>query len=401
MKKFLVILLIMSLILTVSIVSAEPSMSANLLRYEPIPAQPGQYITVYTELSNLGDSDAGNAAIEIVDGFPFTVVGDSSESVGALKSQRSYVSDFRIKVDSQAVVGSNLLKIRFTPDGVNWQERSFNIEVKSNDVSLSVIDVSTSPKELIPGGDGVITLKLKNTESIVIRNIGIQLGLVSISQNAITDLPFIPTSSTAEQRIGRLNPDEITEVSFPIKAYPSATPGYYKLPVSMSFYDDQGTKTEKQDVIGLVVKSVPELKVYIDKTTIAQASQTGDVTLKFVNKGINDLKFLDVSLLKSDDYDIISGSKEYIGDLDSDDYRSETFTIKPSSKNVDLKVAVTYKDGNNNEFSETLSVPFQTNDSLANSKKHPSVSTILLILLVGFLVVRWFVKKQKSKKHHK
>ncbi|MBN1175074.1 hypothetical protein JXA48_00365 [Candidatus Woesearchaeota archaeon] len=401
MKKNLIILLVISLMVLIPVVSAEPSLSADLLKYEPIPAQPGQYVTAYIELDNIGDTDAQNAMIEVLDEFPFTVVGDGSETIGALKSQRSYVSDFQIKVDSQAVVGNNALKVRFSPDGKNWQERSLDIEVKSNDISLSVVDVSTSPKELVPGGDGVITIKLKNTESVVIRNIGVQLGLVAVSQSSITDLPFIPTSSATEQRIGRLNPNEISEVSFPIKAYPTATPGYYKLPISLSFYDDQGTKTEKQDLIGLVVKSVPELKVYVEKTTVSGASQSGDVTLKFVNKGINDLKFLDVSLLQSDDYEVISGSKEYIGDLDSDDYRSETFTIKPSSKNVDLKVAVTYKDENNNEFSETLTVPFQTNDSLANAKKGPSFSTILLVLLVGFLVVRWFVKKQKAKKHHK
>lgn len=401
MKKSLLMLLVVSLMVLLPVVSAEPALSATLLKYEPIPAQPGQYVTAYVELKNIGDNDANSAKIEILDAFPFTVVGDSSESVGELKTQRSYVSDFRIKVDSQAVVGNNKLKVRFSPDGLTWQERSFDIEVKSNDISLSVIDVSTSPKEISPGGDGIVTIKLKNTESIVIRNIGVQLGLVSVAQNSISDLPFIPTSSATEQRIGRLNPNEISEVSFPIKAYPSATPGFYKLPISISFYDDQGTKTEKQDLVGLVVKSIPDLKIYVEKTTIAQAGQTGDVTLKFVNKGINDLKFLDVSLQESDEYGIIIKSQEYIGDLDSDDYRSETFTIKPSSKNVDLKVSVSYKDENNNEFEEIITVPFQSNSTLSTGSKGPSFSTMLLILVVGFLVVRWFMKKRKAKKHQK
>ena len=398
MKKFLVVFLVLSLLFSIALVTAETPMSAELLSYDPVPAQPGQYIDVYIELTNVGDSDASNALIEVVNDFPFTVVGDSLVSVGSLQSQRSYVSDFRIKVDSQAVVGNNRLTVKFSSDGVSWQERSFNVEVKSNDVSLYVASVSTSPDELIPGGEGIVTVRLKNSESIVLRNIGVKLGLVSISQNAVSDLPFIPTGSATEKKISRLNPDEFSEISFPIKVYPSASPGYYKLPLTLIFYDDQGTKTETQDLIGLVVKSVPDLMIYTEETTISQKNTVGDVTLKFVNKGINDLKFLDISLEQSDDYDVISIPREYIGDLDSDDYRSETFTINPFSESVDLKVSVSFKDENNNDYSEIISVPFKLSEASSDNNYFPSISTILLILVFVIIIVRWFVKRNKSKK---
>ena len=198
-----------------------------------------------------------------------------------------------------------------------------------------------------------------------------------------------------------MNPDEITEISFPIKAYPSATPGYYKLPLTLTFYDDQGTETETQDLIGLVIKSVPELMVYVEKTTISQEGQSGDVTLKFVNKGINDLKFLDVSLENTDSYEVLSINQEYIGDLDSDDYRSETFTIKSSAKETDLKVSVSYKDENNNEFEEILSIPFQIANDVSDGKKFPSVSTVLLIIVLVVVAGLWYRRKHKAKKHHK
>ena len=57
----------MSLFIALPIASAEPSLTADLLRYEPIPAQPGQYITAYIELGNIGDSAATNAVVEVVD----------------------------------------------------------------------------------------------------------------------------------------------------------------------------------------------------------------------------------------------------------------------------------------------------------------------------------------------
>ena len=401
MKKSLFILLVMSLLVVLPIVSAEATLSADLLKYEPIPAQPGQYIHAYIELANVGDTAATGAVIEVVDAFPFTVAGENTEVVGDLNVQRSSVVDFRIKVDSQAPVGNNLLKIRYSPDGKNWQERSLNIDVKSNDVSLSVADVSTSPDEFTPGGDGIITLKLKNSDSVPIRSIAAKLGLVSVSGSTVVDLPFIPDAASTEQKISRLSPDEVSEVSFPIKVYPTATPGYYKIPLTLTFYDDQGTQTEKQELVGVVVKSVPDLMVYVEKTTISQPGQSGDVTLKFVNKGISNLKFLDVSLDNGDGYDVISGSQQYIGDLDSDDYRSETFTIRPTDKTADLNVAVSYMDGNNNEFNKVLSVPFEAVSSSNGEKKGPSFSTILLILVLIVVLISWIRRRRRAKKHHK
>jgi len=54
---------------------------------------------------------------------------------------------------------------------------------------------------------------------------------------------------------------------------------------------------------------------------------TGTVSIKFVNKGATDARFLNIILKKSDDYETISSDNVYIGDLDSDDYETADFKI--------------------------------------------------------------------------
>lgn len=402
----LLVLSLMTLLLigVIPLVSASVSLNANLAKYEPLPAEPGQYITVHIELENNGNDDAPNAAIRIQDQFPFTVVDKTTQNniIGILKSQQSTVIDVKLRIDSNAVIGNNKLKILYAPDvnqeEANWYEKEFNIDVKSNDASLTISKVKIEPEEIAPGDNGLITLNIKNSAEMVLRDITIKPVMQITSTTTVVDLPFIPMDSVTEKKIKRLNPGELTSVQFPIKAYPTATPGYYKIPVSMEFYNDAGIKIEQKDVIGVIIKAVPELKIYLDNTKIATKGTSGDITLKFVNKGINDLKFLDVELLKSDDYTITSASKHYIGDLASDDYRSETFTITPKVNDAKIQVKVSYKDENNKAYETTESVMMRYDTNEGKDGKKLSGFNIFLIIIVLILVTYVIRKRRKDKR---
>lgn len=393
MNKYLMIS--MMLLLLIPLVSAEVSLSAEMLKYEPIPAQPGQYVTVYLELENTGNEDATDAVIIIDDDFPFSVVGDSEIDIGLLKSRRSFVEEFRLRVDSEAPVGMNPLKIRYTGNGDDWFEKDVSINVKSNDASLTITEVEVD--KISPGEEGSISVTIKNNADIVLRNIAMQLNMVTVQGSTIIDLPFIPTNSATEKKITKLNPGEITKIDFDVSAYPSATPGYYKLPLTITFFDEQGTETESQDYVGVVVDANPELKVFLEESKLYEGANQGDITLKFVNKGINDLKFLDVTLLEDEGYEVIGHSANYIGDLDSDDYRSDTFTIKANEENVELKVDVTFKDENNKDYKETISVPLRYGHQSGNGDKNytGTIVIILLVVIVGIILWRRRSKKRR------
>ncbi len=403
MKKIQLLLLLTVLIIgIIPLASADPVLSVNLLKYEPIPAQPGQYVTAYIELENTGNEDAPQAALRIENQFPFQTTSSENayKEIGLLKSQQSYVETFTVRVDSQAIVGNNKLKVSYTMDKTkdDWQEKELTIQIKPNEAALSIIDVSTDPEEIAPGEEGKITIRVKNSADIVLRDIGLQIGLTSIQGTTIIDLPFIPTNSATEKKINRLNVGEIKDFIFTVRAYPDANPGYYKLPLAINFYDDEGTQTENQDYVGVIIQAKPELKIFLEESTIHMPEEEGKITLKFVNKGINDLKFLDVELLTNEQYDILSNSKDYIGDLDSDDYRSESFTILPHDENTVMKVRVSFKDENNKEYTSTMNVALQYNKTTTNGSKKLSTSTILLIILVLIIIIVAIRKRMKNKK---
>ncbi|MCA9477860.1 MAG: hypothetical protein KC535_01805 [Nanoarchaeota archaeon] len=397
MKKQIVLIAMIIMLLAVPLVAADASLKASLLRYDPLPASPGQFVTAYVKLDNVGNTDATDVALRIQDQFPFSIAreGERTIYIGELKSQQSIVEEFKIKVDSTAFIGENQLVIEFTDKYAQdeWQESNLPIEVDSDEASLTITQVQSD--EFLPGGDGTVSITIKNNEETVLRNIALQLQMETVSGTTTIDLPFIPLNSATEKRISRLNPGEITTISYEIKAYPSATPGYYKLPLSMSYVTDQGAETETEDYVGVIVQAVPELKILLDESTVSKDTKEGTITLKYINKGINDLKFLDSEIVTSENYEISSNSQDYIGDLDSDDYRSETYTIKINDESQPLKVKVSFKDENNKEYNQIIEVPLRFSETTEKSSHTGTVILVIILLAAGVVYFQWRRKKRR------
>lgn len=380
-------------IVPVSAFVDSPNLGASLTRYDPLPAQPGQYVTVYVQIENNGIDDAPDAAIKIEDQFPFSVTSESDrlQEIGILKGQKSYVAEFKLKISSDAAVGVNNFKVKYTTDMSSdaWKESVMSISIKNNDAGLSITNVKTTPDSIPPGTQGVVSITVKNTADITLRNIALQTILATTQG---IDLPFIPLSGT-QKRVARLNPNEQVTLDFPIQAYPDASPGYYKIPLMTSFYDDEGNALEQNDVLGVIIKAEPELKIYSQKVM-------GDkVTLQFVNKGINDLKFLEVGLLDSKGYKIETQQERYIGDLDSDDYRTETFTISLDDVDADVKVYANFKDENNNAYTKEMTVQVSQHED--DTKSGLSPLTIIIILVFVGVLAYYFYKRNKKKNSKK
>lgn len=394
-KKLLIVMFAMLLLIIPTAIAADGDLQATLSRYEPLPAQPGQYVTIYVQLENIGNEDAPNAYLEIIDSFPFSIVTESERSIniGVIKSQKSYVADFKLRVDSNAVVGLNKVKIKYTTDkdSNNWKEKELSVEVKPSEAKLAVNKVEVMPEQIHSGEDGVVTITVKNSASIVFRDVSVKLDFNE------DDIPFIPLNSITEKQIALLKPGELSQISFPLSVYPTATPGYYKVPLEISFYDDEGTEQTQSDIIGLIVSAAPELKVIYDSYELTPQGYW-DVRLKTINKGVNDLKFLDLEVLGSDDYKLVASKEYYVGDLDSDDYRTADFELTSDKKEFTLATKATFRDENNKLYTQNINVPVKiTNGSSSNGGS--GWITFLLILII--VVLGYYIYRSKKKPKHK
>ncbi|MFW5865976.1 MAG: COG1361 S-layer family protein [Nanoarchaeota archaeon] len=399
-KTIFMTILLLTVLLIPSVSATDTTkLSLDVMTYEPRPVQPGQYVTITMQLSNNGNEEADHAVVEAIDQFPFTIIDKKIEEVGTLKSQRSYVYDIKAKVSSEAVVGDNELKLRYTDDknSGDWFETSKNIKVESTQATMNIENVNIEPEEFIPGQEGTISIEVKNTADIVLRDASARLNLIENNQAEAVELPFTPIQTSEKMWTEKFRPEQIKEAKFVINVDAKATPGYYKIPVTLTFYDEKGVEYTKTSIIGVPVKAQPELDVFLDSTTIPATGTSGEMTLKFVNKGIHNLKFLDVMIAEGKGYEVLSNKKDYIGDLDSDDYRTLETVVKVTNENAIVDVNTKYKDQTNKEYEKTFSIPVEFDRNQEDENGGLSTTSIILLVIIVLLIGQAIYKRKKRK----
>jgi hypothetical protein len=164
---------------------------------------------------------------------------------------------------------------------------------------------------------------------------------------------------------------------------------------------------ERQDTynLSLIVKYEDDPKMFalVEETEIYQSNLMGEVTVKFVNNDVSDIKFLTVELKDTEDYEILSPYKQYIGDLDSDDFESIDFKLRVSKESgeVVLPLKMGYKDVKNNYFEEEKNVilKLRTAEDLRVTNNHTLKYSIVAIAIL--LVFYYFYRRYRKKRFRK
>ncbi len=93
-----------------------PTLDIISLKYEPYPAEPGSYITLWLRVQNLGNDEVDNVKIELIEDFPFSIDEDNIQTLGTIPSYQEAVIKFeKIRIAENAVEGETTLKIRLSP----------------------------------------------------------------------------------------------------------------------------------------------------------------------------------------------------------------------------------------------------------------------------------------------
>jgi hypothetical protein len=131
----------------------------------------------------------------------------------------------------------------------------------------------------------------------------------------------------------------------------------------------------------------------------------GKVTLELANAGTTDVKLVELTLLPSEEYQLITPSNYfYIGDIDADDTESEEIHlyIKSGVDMLTLPIKVAYYDANNRPLQQQVELPLQLYSSgdlkrFGLVERSSAFIWILLLLLAGG-GYWWYTKKYKPKK---
>lgn len=386
-----------------------PSISVSLASQDPDPVEPGKIVELSFKLDNQGEL-AYNVAFGILPEYPFSLLpGETAvKNIGTLGTAQDIASSvfvkYKLKVDQNAVDGSHEIKVRYkTENFESWSTiEDITVKVQSKDAILSVERFTTIPEVVAPGSKTKLMVSLRNHATSLLKDIKIILDL---GKSGNEETPFAPVGSTNEKVISAIGPQATLPLEFNLLVDPDAKSKAYKVPLRIEYSDVLNKNYSKTRTITLIVGVEPDLSVYVDTTTVYSAGKTGEVSVKIVNKGLTDIKFLNVKLDKAEGYKVLSPYEVYIGNIDSDDYETADFKInvdKASKEKVILPLTIEYKDANNQEYTKkvSLELPLYTNSEakklgLVENGNKGILFAILIIAVVGFFAYRMWKKRRK------
>ncbi len=386
-----------------------PDLYISILKYEPFPAGPGEYFDLWMQVENKGLINAKNVEFSLQPRYPFFLDSneDANRSISEILSHSGAVVHYKVRVDENAVEGDNLLDYSYKLDGRGPVGGQVNIHIQTLKAILSVEDVKTAPQTVGPGEEVNITITVKNNAESYLKYLTASMQLLYAPQSsaagALTELPFTPIGSGNEKSVYQIAPGEKTDFNFRLIANPDSEIRPYKIPISINYFDELGKNYSRIELVGIIVGSTPDVYSIIDSTDLTGTGKSGEIKIKFVNKGTSPIKFLNVRLKDSDDYKIVSSYQAYIGKIDSDDYDTASFRVylKHLKKGkAEIPIGYDFMDGNNNRYSidENLTLEIYSPSELGKSNGSGWLIffAIVIIAAVYFGYRRWFKKRKKK-----
>ncbi len=398
------IMLVMCLSVMISLFLAgagysDGNLKMQMLKYEPAPVEPGSSFEVWILLENDGDIKIDEATVKIEDSYPFYLErGEEREQVFSIPAGSEALARFNIDVSKEVAEGIRKLKVMYSKGNDVWVEREYNISIQSHQNLISLENVEIKPDTIVPGDKVEVKLFLKNIGNAIIKDISVGLQLYSQTETGVLELPLVPYKDTATKRISFIEPNKKEEVSFSLQVDPNAEISTYKIPVSIQYYDDLGNPTTTSDLLGITLSDISNVEVLLDSEKTLVPGRTNEVSFKIINRGFNEIKFATVEITATKQFEIISPSKDYLGNTDSDDYETADFKIKPLTNEgyIQIPLKLTYLDFMNKEKSieKTFEMRILREDELPSSSSRGLWIAIVIVVLIVAAII--YFKRKKA-----
>jgi uncharacterized membrane protein len=224
-------------------------------------------------------------------------------------------------------------------------------------------------------------------------NFNYDIECVSIILN-LNDLPFAVIGSF-EKTIDDLDAEDKDSVIFNLRPSTDISPGDYNIPYTLKYTNmDTDKKENKSGSFGLRVGARTNLDFLVE-TKNNVVGQQGKISLKIINKGFGEIKFVSVQIFP-ENYELISSDKVYIGNIDSDDSDFATFDVIFKNTSPSLSAIVEYKDFDNNAQTQTITLPIKVytkEKALELGLIQKSKTVFYIGGIIGILIV-WIIWKK-------
>ncbi|MFW6450338.1 MAG: COG1361 S-layer family protein [Nanoarchaeota archaeon] len=390
------------------------NVQVSMLNQQPDPVEPGKYVDVRFKVENLGDERVEDIMLEFVPEYPFSKDPGKDKTVNITsldayqKEGRSVIVKYTLRVDERAVEGENQVKLKIKEGDLAPTTRIFNINVESKFANLELSSIESTPYPAFPGEEVKVSFEAENLADSAIKNVRFRLGLDTPESVADEgkDLPFAPLRHGTEKEVGLIEPGENVSLNYDLMVSPDASPGIYKIPMEISFYDQRNNEYKKKEMFGVFVNSEPRISVVLDEDEGVRPGQKNELSIRFTNKGLPNLKFLTARITETEQFEVFSPKEKYMGNLDSDFYDIVNYKvyIEPTNEST-IKIPIVYEfmDGVNNDYTRSkeleirvLTPELEERMGLVEEPAQPVFIYVLIAFVVLYILYR-FNKKRKQK----
>jgi hypothetical protein len=236
------------------------SLSVGMAKYDPAPAQAGDFVTVWFDVTNRGNQFAENVSFELVAKYPFSLPDNNPvqkiDFLGGLSFKRL---EYRMIIAKDAPDGISEIEVNYNTGNAVKLNKKFNITVNNTvyTSNLHALFVSASPVA-VPGEETNMSIDVVNADK------GTAFYVIAKAE----------TPAAAIERneifIGTLEPNDFDNIDFKLMIPQETAPGTY--PVTLTFYyrDKDSKLFTETDAVNInvvpkssVLQSAPAIAPYM------------------------------------------------------------------------------------------------------------------------------------------
>lgn len=272
-------------------------------------------------------------------------------------SGASYSDKFTLSISATGGVSSGVAAATSTPTGVKSSQ-------------LVITGYSTDVDPLQPGEKFFLKLKIQNVGNAKAQRITMIVGGGSSGSAGETPQPggvsggggdfanFAPVGASNVQSLGEMKPGDQLEASQNLVVNVSTNPGAYPVKITFSYLNDKGEVVNDEQVITLLVYSLPNLDVsFYQPTGELYTGQPGALPIQIVNVGRRLVVLGNVKV--ESDGGLIENGTGLVGSLDVGGFFTIDSMLTPDQAGTNkITVTVDYVDDFNQPrtFTKTLDV---------------------------------------------
>jgi hypothetical protein len=368
----------------------QPELSVVMTRYDPFPAEPDQYMTLWIKVQNVGTIPARNVTLELQDTFPFSL--DSSEErvrqYLEVAPTEPILAEYRVRVDRDALDGRNPIDIKISSNGRDFFIKSFDIHVESQIVDFAVGSLLSEPESMRSDTED-------NRLTITLQNIG--EGVAKLVRAEI-ELPegFTPSESYSDvYSVGTVEAEASADAIFFIDIDESVEAVEHLATLKIRYKDDADDDYKMKTLqVRIPVRASPAFEieaVSLSPETLGQGSEDIRLILDIRNVGSDEAENVNVRVLKeaTQPFDFDEKS-DFVGNLDPNETGQAVFRFDVDNT-ADLKKYILDIEIRYTQDNEVLLADDKISFEVTEELPDPTGIYMFLIIFLAILAgIFWY-----------